>query len=129
MGAPADERRGHVDVILADERPPPDARAPVVVLARAPARLSVPAVDPRRHNPVGWVRNVENGAAALGPRPLLPADAGVRHEVSADELSRLRHIHHLEDIAAFHAGARERAATLVRLAATGVPVRWTGSRL
>ena len=121
-GAPADERRGHVDVIIADERAPPDARAPVVVLARSPALLSVPAVDPRRHNPVGWVRNVENGAAALGPRPLLPADAGVRHEVSADELSRLRHCHHLEDIAAFHTSAYERAATLVRLAAMGVPV-------
>ena len=121
-GAPADERRGHVDVVLADEPPPAGAQAPVVVLARSPARLSVPAVDPRRHNPVGWVRNVENGAAALGPRPLLPADAGVRREVSADDFSRLRHSHHLEDIAAFHASARERAATLVRLAAMGVPV-------
>ena len=121
-GAPAGGRRAHVDVVLADERPPPGAQTPVVVLARSPALLSVPAVDPRRYNPVGWVRNVENGAAALGPRPLLPADAGVRHEVSADELSRLRHSHHLEDIAAFHASARERAATLVRLAAMGVPV-------
>ena len=74
-GAPAGRPRGRVEVVLADERAPPDTRAPVVVLARSPGWLSVPAVDPRRHNPVGWVRNVENGAAALGPRPLLPADA------------------------------------------------------
>ena len=121
-GAPADERRGHVDVVLADECAPPGARAPVVVLARSPAWLSVPAVDPRRHNPVGWVRNVENAAAALGPRRLLSMDAGVRRVVSAGDLSTLRHSHHLEDIAAFHAGARERAAALVRLAAMGVPV-------
>ena len=121
-GTPADKRRGHVDVILADERPPPGTEAPVVVLARSPARLSVPAVDPRWHNPVGWVRNVENGAAALGPRPLLPMDAGVRRKVNAGDLSTLRHSHHLEDIAAFHADARERASALVRLAATGVPV-------
>ena len=121
-GAPADGRHGRVDVILADERPPAGAQAPVAVLARSPAWLSVPAVDPRRHNPVGWVRNVENGAAALGPRRLLSMDAGVRREVSAGDVSTLRHSHHLEDIAAFHAGARERAAALVRLAATGVPV-------
>ena len=121
-GAPAGRPRGRVEVVLADERAPPDTRAPVVVLARSPGRLSVPAVDPRRHNPVGWVRNVENGAAALGPRPLLPADAGVRREVGAGDLATLRHCHHLEDIAAFHAGPREHAATLVRLAATGVPV-------
>ena len=121
-GAPPGARRGRVDVILADERAPPDTRAPVVVLARSPGLLSVPAVDPRRHNPVGWVRNVENGAAALGPRPLLPADAGVRRTVRAGDLATLRHCHHLEDIAAFHAGPLGRAATLVRLAATGVPV-------
>ena len=121
-GAPAGARRGRVEVVLADEGAPPDTGAPVVVLARSPGRLSVPAVDPRRHNPVGWVRTVENGAAALGPRALLPADAGVRREVGAGDLATLRHCHHLEDIAAFHAGPRERAATLVRLAATGVPV-------
>ena len=122
-GAPADERRGHVDAILADESPPAGAApAPVVVLARSRAMLSVPAVDPLRHNPVGWVRNVEDGAVALGPRPLLPSDAGVRREVRAGDRSALRHCHHLEDVAAFHAGARERAAVLVRLAATGVPV-------
>lgn len=79
--------------------------------------------DPRRCNPVGWTANVERRAVALGPPRLLPTDAQARRRVSANALAVLRHAHHVEDVAAFHAGPGERAATLARIAALGVPVR------
>ncbi len=112
---------GHVDVVLADAAAAaPGAGAPVVDLAGAPA-LAVPAFDPRRHNPIGWVRNVEPVAAALGPRRLLPAGAPRRVAECADG-EGLRRCHHLRDVAAYHPGPVERAGTLARLAARGVPV-------
>ena len=111
-----------VDVALADT--PAEAMGidtPTALLAAVPA-LSVPAFDPAVHNPVGWVREVEPRAAALGPPGLLPPAVRAHRRVAADDLDALRHCHHVEDVSAFHAGAAERAGTLVRLAAVGVPV-------
>ena len=113
---------GPVDVALADT--PAQATGidtPAAVLCAAPA-LSVPAFDPAVHNPVGWVREVEPRAAALGPPGLLPPGVRAHRAVAADDLDALRHCHHVEDVSAFHAGAAERAGTLVRLAAGGTPV-------
>ena len=111
-----------VDVALADT--PAQATGidtPAAVLAAVPV-LSVPAFDPAVHNPVGWVREVEPRAAALGPPGLLPPGVRAHRAVAADDLDALRHCHHVEDVSAFHAGAAERAGTLVRLAAGGTPV-------
>ena len=113
----------HVDVAIADT--PAEATgvgAPVVVLSRAPA-LSVPALDPALCNPVGWVREVERRVAALGPLHLLPPGVKAHRAVTAADRNALLHCHHVEDVRAFHASGAERAGTLVRLAACGVPVR------
>ena len=115
-----DARR--VDVVLADTRA--DAAgvaAPTVVLAEAPA-LAVPAFDPALHNPVGWVREVEPRVAALGPSDLLPAGVRVHRTVAPGDREAHAHCHHVEDVAAFHRSAPERAGTLARLAACGVLV-------
>ena len=112
----------HVDVVLADT---PAAVAgidkPVVILSEFP-HLSVPAFDPHVHNPIGWVRNVERKTAALGPRDLLPQGVKVHRTVHATDLETLRHIHHIEDVAGFHADSTTRAGVLAQLAAKGVPV-------
>ena len=63
-----------VDVVVADTAAEASGvAAPVVVLAEAPALLSVPAVDPLRHNPIGWRRDVDGTVGALGPLDRLPA--------------------------------------------------------
>ena len=118
----------HIDLVLADTPVETGHRhagarfdAPVVALGDSPA-LSVPAFDPAVHNPVGWVRNVEPRAAALGPRGLLPPGVDCHRVLAASDRRALRHCHHLEDVAAFHATLSERAGTLARIAATGVPV-------
>ena len=112
----------HTDVVVADT---PDLvegiATPAVVLAEHP-RLSVPAFDPQVHNPIGWVRNVERRAVALGPRELLPIDVDIHRTVDATAREALRFAHHIEDVGDFHSDAATRAGTLVRLAATGVPV-------
>ena len=112
-----------VDVVLADSAAEAAGiDAPRVLLRDRPA-LAVPAFDPARHNPIGWVRDVERRAAALGPPRLLPPGARARRVSSAADRDALLHCHHLEDVAAFHANAPQRAGTLARLAACGVPVR------
>ena len=113
---------GHVDAVLADM--PAQAagiEAPTVVLCEA-RQLAVPAFDPALDNPIGWVRDVEPRVVALGPPRLLPPGVRAHREVRVADRDALRHCHHLEDVAAFHAGAPERAGTLARLAARGVPV-------
>lgn len=113
----------HVDVVVADSQGEAEgARAPAVVLDDHRA-LAVPAFDPSVHNPVGWVREVERRGAALGPLGLLPPEARARRVVRAEDRAALAHCHHLEDVRAFHAGTAERAGTLARLAACGVPVQ------
>ena len=112
----------HVDVVLADT--PAEAagiEAPVVVLAEARA-LATSAFDPAVDNPIGWVREVEHHVAALGPASLLPHGTAARRVVTAKDRDALLHCHHLEDVAAFHPGAVERAGTLARLAACGTPI-------
>ena len=112
------------DVALVDEHDEaPSGGLPAVVLAQAPGMLSVPALNPRRHSPAGWVRDAENGAASLGHDDLLGAEVGVRYQgVSLADLGVLRRCHHVEDVAAYHEGPVARAGVLVRLAAMGVPV-------
>ena len=78
--------------------------------------------DVRLDNPVGWTANVERRVLALGPLCRLPAGALARRIVGLDERVRLAHAHHVEDVAAFHAGPAARTRTLARLAARGVPV-------
>ena len=92
--------------------------APVVALDEAPPKLSVPALDPLRYNPVGWLRDVGESVGALGRWKRLPADVRVH---PADE-DGIRSLHHLKDVQAFHPDRTTRAATLVRLAARGVVV-------
>ena len=111
-----------VDVVLADTQARVAGGVPVVVLAERP-RLAVPAFDPAIHNPIGWRRTVEDRMATLGPTHLLPAGPMRVREVSAHDSGRLRASHHLMDVAAFHSGPAGRAGLLVRLAATGLPVR------
>ena len=97
-------------------------RAPLVLLGAAPG-LAVPAFDPAFDNPVGWVRDVEPHAVALGPPARLPAGVSARRAVTPDDRGALLHCHHVEDVATFHADPVARAGTLARIAARGVPVR------
>lgn len=112
----------HADVVLADK---PDLveriDTPAVVLAEHP-HLAVPAFDPHLHNPIGWIRNVECRAAALGSRNLLPRGVKVHRTLDATAREALRYLHHIEDVRDFHPDPTTRAGILVRLAATGVPV-------
>ena len=84
--------------------------------------LAVPAFDPRIWNPIRWQRAVGNEAAALGPVERLPPGIVAHHVVHRDDLLRLRRMHHVEDVQAFHANVITRAGDLVRLAAGGVVV-------
>ena len=111
---------GSADVILADEPPAEPLTAPVVVLSERPARLSVPAFDERRINPVGWVRNSGGSIAALGPRERLPEDFRAHLATDAENYRVLRGVHHVADVAAYHRAVHERAATLTALAGAGV---------
>lgn len=94
---------------------------PVALLPEAPPRLAVPAFDPRTDNPTGWSRRPRGGARALGPPGRLPARFRVRR-MSRSAPRALRRVHHLEDVAAFHADVFKRAGEIARLAANGVPV-------
>ena len=134
LGPPPDGR--HVDAALADT-PVEAAEAaaagiPVVLLSGDPDRgalpsLAVPAFDPGCWNPVGWTSNVEDRVGALGPLRLLAPDAAADRTAAPDKPGALRRFHHVEDMAAFHAGTAARAGVLVRLAAAGVPVRLADS--
>ncbi len=113
----------HVDVAVADTAAgAAGAAVPTVVLAEAPPLLSVPALDPLRHNPAGCHRARRDGVGALGPRERLPAGVRADRVVRPADRNRIRSLHHLEDVAAFHPDATARAATLVRLAALGAVV-------
>ena len=117
----------HVDVALADTaNAATEAQAagvPVVVLGEAAPSLAVPAFDPTVFNPMGWRPVVEDHVAALGPLESLPANVRADRVLGPAERTALGHVHHVEDVAAFHPDPRARAGVLVRLAATGVPVR------
>ena len=110
------------DVVLADSAAEAaNAIAPTVVLKQF-LPLMVPAFDPARCNPIGWLRHAGNRVAALGPLRLLPAGVTAHRALAPTARRALRFIHHVEDVQAFHADPVERAGVLVRLAAMGVPV-------
>ena len=110
----------HVDVVVADTADAPAGDAPVIVLADAP-KLAVPAFDPTVYNPIRWERDADPRAVALGPRSLLPPGVDVRVVKNPDH-PVLPYCDHLKDTRAFHPDAIARAGTLVRLAATGLPI-------
>ena len=127
------------EVLLADDAAhAAGAACPAVLLSAAPA-LGVPAFDPTVHNPVGWRPAVEPRAVVLGPRDRLPSPPARCVRADAADRAALRAGHHLADVAAFHPSAAARAGTLVRIAATGLPVhladggpglaRWLGAEL
>lgn len=126
LGAPAGvhtrQGRSNIDVVLVDS--PAEAEGivqPTVVLSDHP-NLAVPAFDPRVHNPIGWDRRVENRIAALGPFRELPRGIEAQYVLNRGNIDRIRHCHHVEDVASYHANPTERAGTLVRLAARGTPI-------
>ena len=86
----------HVDVVVADTAADaPGGMAPSVVLAQAPARLSVPAFDPRVHNPTGWQRRgwphpAAPGAGAAHARGPVPGPAGSGRRFASPGLRRHR---------------------------------------
>ncbi len=116
--------RGHrIDLVVADT--PAHAASlevPSVVLSEAPRYLSTPAFDPLINNPVGWVRNAQSTVGALGPPALLPPGSQADRVVRPGHRHRLRQMHHLEDVRAFHTDVTARAGVLARLAALGVVV-------
>ena len=80
------------------------------------------AFDARDYNPIRWRRGAGIEVAALGPREWLPPGVDADRVVPARRVLRLRRMHHLEDVSAFHAGVIARARTLIRLAAAGAVV-------
>ncbi len=81
-----------------------------------------PSFDLRAYNPVGWRRDPGSETAALGPVEKLPSGVQGCRVISRRNLRRLRQVHRLEDVAAFHPDAGPRAGELARLAAAGVVV-------
>ena len=117
-----DPSGARADVLLADTADKAqDPGCPVVLLAAAPA-LAVPALDPGVYNPIGWRRTVERRAVVLGSRDRLPAPPGRCVRADASQRAALLDGHHLADVAAWHSSAVARAGTVVRVAATGLPV-------
>ena len=117
----------HVDLVLTEslETSPefsPGEGPAIVTLDNVPPMLSVPAFDPSTVNPIRWVRSHDRTVASLGAVERLPADSPVAVAINVNEVERLRYVHHVEDVAAFHPTTRERAATLARLAGRGVVV-------
>ncbi len=81
-----------------------------------------PSFDLRAYNPVGWRRDASGETAALGPVEKLPSGVQAHRVIPRSNLRRLRQVHRLEDVAAFHPDAVARADKLARLAAAGVVV-------
>ena len=82
----------HIDLVVADTAAEAmGAPVPAVVLAEAPPMLSVPAFDPRGDNPIGWRRDVGDGAVgALGPLDRLPPGRGADRIVRRGDRTALR---------------------------------------
>lgn len=97
------------------------AAAPTVLLSRTPT-LAVPGFDPAQHNPVGWRRNPNSWSAALGSLHHLPPTAVASRVVPPSRRRLLQRCFEVEDVAAFHGNTVARAATLARLAASGVVI-------
>ena len=114
-------RSDHVDVLLTDT-PRGRGESTTVSLADAPPMLSVSAFDAGVDNPIGWIRAVAPVVGALGPLDRLPPGVAAQHVVDKRDRATLRSLHHLEDVAEYHASAVQRAGDLARLAAQGVVV-------
>lgn len=82
----------------------------------------VPPFDLRVWNPIRWRRTGGGRVGALGPAGRLPAGVHAHCAVRPGDLFGLRGLHHVKDMAAFHADEQRRAATLARVAATGALV-------
>lgn len=80
------------------------------------------AFDLLRHNPIGWRPQARPVIAALGPPDMLPTSAKANLALRLRDVRRLRRVHHLADVQAFHHSDEARARDLVRLAAAGVVV-------
>ena len=112
----------NIDVVVADSLAEAEGVVqPTVVLAANP-KLAVPAFDPRVHNPIGWRRRAEMRIAALGPLDQLPPGIDAQYVLNDNNLHLIRHCHHIEDTASYHANAVERAGRIARLAAMGSPI-------
>lgn len=83
----------------------------------------MPAFDLQAYNPIGWQRNRGSEIASLGPIERLPPGVEAHRAVHRNDLRRLKSVHHLEDVQAFHSDAAARASVLSRLAACGVAIR------
>lgn len=81
---------------------------------------ALPAFDLRAYNPIGWQRDGGSATAALGPIEWLPPGIDAQRVVHPNNPRRLRSVHHLEDVQAFHSDIATRAGVLARLAACGV---------
>lgn len=81
-----------------------------------------PPFDARDWNPFLWSPRAGPEIGALGPPSLLPPCVEAHKAVHPDDVLRLRRMHHVEDVQAFHPSAAARAGTLARLAASGVVV-------
>ena len=82
---------------------------------------SPPPFDLRAYNPIGWERD-SGRSAALGPIDRLPPGVKAQRVVHRNDLRRLRSVHHLEDVQAFHSDIATRVGVLSRLASCGVAI-------
>jgi len=80
------------------------------------------AFDLRTWNPVQWRREASAQVAAAGPAELLPSGTRVDRTVAWHDLRAVRRMHHVVDVAGFHANTSARVAALVRMAASGTLV-------
>lgn len=76
--------------------------------------------DLQAYNPIGWQRDGGSATAALGPIEWLPPGIDAQRVAHPNNPRRLRSVHHLEDVQAFHSDIATRAGVLARLAACGV---------
>ncbi len=110
------------DLVVADAPGTATGPRPVLCLSDVPPTMRVPAFDPLAVNPIGWARDTDRRVGALGDVQQLPNGVAADVTVDQERVEPLTRVHHLEDVAAFHADANARAATLVRLAASGVVI-------
>jgi len=118
-------RKRIVESRSSSRRTRPTGRASRSAASPARACFPAPSFDLRVWNPIRWRRAVEGRVVAFGPVRRLPPAAAAQGEVRPWDVFGLRRAHHVEDVAAFHAGPAARAATLARVAATGALVHLT----
>jgi GT2 family glycosyltransferase len=113
-----------VDVVLSDTPHVAEAgETPVVAIRDGASPLAVRAFDPESVNPIRWIREHDGVVACLGSPDMLSLSlsAGVV-QIGPDAVEAFRSAHHVVDIAEFHESVRQRASTLVALAARGVVI-------